>query len=116
MDIKLWMRQKTDNWLSAIRWLDNRFYILREDGEKDECPFSIVLLTESARERECLRRYLILHNVYPAILWQIPQSCHFKQAKDFSERMLSIHCDARYSRDDIKQLCKIINGYYDTNI
>ena len=46
----------------------------------------------------------------------MPEDSEFGEAKDFSERMLSVHCDFRYSREDIKEMCNIINGFYDTDI
>ena len=78
--------------------------------EKDFCDmFSLIILTDSKKERAKLRTHLIEHQVYPAILWTIPMESVNKKVKEFSERMLSIHCDGRYNKDDIVKLADIIN-------
>jgi len=56
---------------------------------------------------------LIESCVYPAILWAVPGSAS-AGAKDFSERMLSIHCDGRYTEEDIRQLADILNRVLET--
>ena len=32
-----------------------------------------------------------------------------ENSKNFSERMLSIHCDGRYTEEDVRQLAGILN-------
>jgi hypothetical protein len=51
---------------------------------------------------------LISNSVYPAILWNVPETVS-GSSRNFSERMLSIHCDGRYNEEDIKQLADILN-------
>ena len=116
MDIKGWTDLKLDNWQLAVERLDKRVRVLGTEKENYWHPFSLVLLMESAEERERMRQYMIQHCIYPAILWRMPEGSEFTKARDFSERMLSVHCDIRYSRDAIEQMCNIINGYYDTNL
>lgn len=116
MDIKGWTDLKFDNWLWAVKRLDSRVRVLGTEKENYWHPFSLVLLMESAQERERMRQYMIQHCIYPAVLWRMPKGDGFAEACDFSERMLSVHCDIRYSRDAIEQMCNIINGYYDTNL
>ena len=116
LNVKQWTDLKRDNWLFAKGLLDYRFNVLGSEREDYWQPFSLVLLMESAEERESLRRYMIQHCLYPAILWRMPEDSPFAEAKDFADRMLSVHCDIRYSRNDIAEICKIINGYYDTDI
>ena len=116
LNVKMWTDLKADNWYLCKELLDRRFNVLEPESEKIVQPFSLVLLMESADERERLRRYMIQHQIYPAILWRMPEDSEFGEAKDFSERMLSVHCDIRYSRKDITEMCKLINGFYDTDI
>lgn len=116
MNVKQWTDLKRDNWLVAKELLNERFKVLGSEKEDYWQPFSLVMLMESSEERESLRRYMIRHCVYPAILWRMPEDSPFAEAKDFADRMLSVHCDIRYNRNDIAQICKIINGYYDTDI
>ncbi|WP_282016616.1 hypothetical protein [Marinifilum flexuosum] len=74
-------------------------------------PFSLVLLLRSETERNLMREYLIKHEVYPAILWKIENDNVIEQIIDFSNRMLSIHIDFRYSEEDIIKLSTVINKW-----
>lgn len=116
LNVKQWTDLKRDNWLVAKGLFDKRFKVLGSEREDYWQPFSLVILMESAEERESLRRYMIQHCLYPAILWRMPEDSPFAEVKDFADRMLSVHCDIRYSRNDIAEICKIINGYFDTDI
>ena len=90
--------------------------MLEGERKDDRYPFSLILLLDTNKEREALRQYLVKNKIYPAVLWNIPKDSRFDQARFFSERMLSIHCDIRYSRKDIIEMCNTINKFYDTNI
>ena len=116
LNVKMWTDLKADNWYLCRELLDKRFKVMEPESGKIVQPFSLVLLMVSAEERERLRRYMIQHHIYPAILWRMPEDSEFGEAKDFSERMLSVHCDIRYSRKDITEMCNLINGFYDTDI
>lgn len=105
LDINAWQGAKRRNW-ELLRSSVNVKCLLPED---DNCtPFSLVVMAESHQERERLRKRLIERAVYPAVLWNVPDTVS-RDVKDFSERMLSIHCDGRYTKDDIRQLTVIIN-------
>ena len=116
LNVKMWTDLKADNWYLCKDLLDKRFKVMEPESGKIVQPFSLVLLMESSEERERFRKYMIQHQIYPAILWKIPEDSEFGEAKDFSERMLSVHCDIRYSRKDITEMCNLINGFYDTDI
>lgn len=104
-DINSWQGAKRRNW-ELLRSLVNAKCLLPED---DSCtPFSFVVMADSHQERERLRKQLIERAVYPAVLWNVPDTVS-REVKDFSERMLSIHCDGRYTEDDMRQLAVIIN-------
>lgn len=115
LNIKQWTDLKIENWFLAIQLLSKKYHVLGNGRSDKWQPFSLVLLLDSASEREALRHYLVGQKIYPAVLWRLPDNCAFKQAKDFSERMLSIHCDIRYSRADITDMCNKINNFYDAN-
>ncbi|RHK13853.1 hypothetical protein DW080_03030 [Bacteroides caccae] len=83
--------------------LKDSFHIMQATS-----PFSIIILCDTKEERKSLRMHLIKNMIYPAILWQIPEKTEFNEALDISKRMLSIHCDARYSRNAIKVMCERI--------
>ena len=94
---------KADNWRIANEMLKDSFHIMQATS-----PFSIIILCDTKEERKSLRMHLIKNMIYPAILWQIPEKTEFNEALDISKRMLSIHCDARYSRNAIKVMCERI--------
>lgn len=116
LNLKLWTDLKSENWHIAKDLLNKRFTLLGREMEDYQQPFSLVILMESAEERERLRKYMIQNQIYPAILWRMPEDSEFGEAKDFSDRMLSVHCDIRYSRKDIIEMCNLINNFYDTDI
>lgn len=113
INIKKWTDLKRNNWLISYNWLKEKFTILKPQDDNYWQPFSLVILCNSLDERTALREYLIKNCIYPAILWQVPEDITFPDVLDFSQRMLSVHCDARYSENEIEQMCKIINSYYD---
>jgi hypothetical protein len=113
IDLKRWTLQRFENWNTAIDALNRKFTILKSFDIKYRRPFSLVFLCESFEERVLLRQYLIKNCIYPAILWEIPDNSDFINALDFSKRMLSIPCDARYNQEQIKRMCSIINSFYD---
>ena len=108
LDINLWQGAKRKNWMLLKSFVnqDSCTVMIPED---DSCTaFSLTLLMKSKAQRDTLRKHLIEVSVYPAILWAVPDSAS-ENSKDFSERMLSIHCDGRYTEDDVRQLAGILN-------
>ena len=108
LDINLWLGAKRRNLEILKRLIDReRCEILMPEHES--CTmFSFVMLFEDRTERDKVREQLIASSVYPAILWAVPDDAS-AGTKDFSSRMLSIHCDGRYTEDDMKLLAEIIN-------
>lgn len=109
-NVKLWTETKAENWHIVSECLENRFQILPYEDKTGVSPFSVVMLLDNQEEREKFRHYLIQNAIYPAILWRVPDDAS-SVSVDFSNRMLSIHCDARYSRKDIERMSEIINQY-----
>lgn len=107
-DLKAWYDKKRENWslLNKLRRSDVQVLI----PESKECyPFSLVLLFDTKSKRDWIRKVLIENNVYPAVLWDMPESVD-NRLLSFSGRMLSIHCDARYDSTDIQQMKSIIES------
>ena len=108
LDINLWQGAKRKNWM-LLKSLVNQDGCKIMVPEDESCTaFSLIILLESKEQRDALRMRLIEACVYPAILWAVPDGAS-KSSKDFSKRMLSIHCDGRYTEDDIRQLAGILN-------
>lgn len=112
LDINLWQGAKRRNWL-LLKSLVNSNACQVMEPENELCTmFSLVILLDSRDKRDAVRKRLIKESVYPAILWNVSDSASM-EAKDFSKRMLSIHCDGRYQEKDIIQLADIINKSLD---
>ena len=106
-DVNAWQGAKKRNWRMLHSLISDKIKILQPEDEN--CTmFSLILLAESKEQRDEIRRKLIERAVYPAILWQMPETTS-GVGQDFSHRMLSIHCDGRYSEDDIRQLAEVVN-------
>ena len=109
-DLNLWLGAKRRNWKLLKELIKNEHCEI-VGVEHESCTmFSMVLLLENKEKRDTLRKQLIANAVYPAILWNVPEMAS-ETSRDFSERMLSIHCDGRYSEEDIKQLAEILNKH-----
>lgn len=108
LDINLWQGAKRKNW-ALLQSLVNSDVCKILKPEDETCTmFSLVLLFDTKGTRDNVRKHLIDACVYPAILWAVPESAS-ENARCFSERMLSVHCDGRYTEDDIRQLANILN-------
>lgn len=106
--IRAWYNRKRENW--------DLLKDIRKDGvkvirpERMGCyPFSLVLQFDNPNERDRVRKELITHQIYPAILWNIPMSVN-NEVFSFSHCMLSIHCDARYTREEMLEMKSIIES------
>lgn len=107
-DLNLWSSAKRKNWALLSSLIDKEHCEVI-NAESESCTmFSLVLLLNSKERRDALRKELIERCVYPAVLWNVPEEAS-AASKDFSQRMLSIHCDGRYTEDDIRQLANILN-------
>ena len=72
--------------------------------EDESCTsFSLVLKLRNKEERDKLRMQMIENQIYPAVLWNVPESIS-DEIVEFSQTMLSVHCDGRYTLSDIQFL------------
>ncbi len=108
LDINLWQGAKRKNWALLQRLVNSDVCKILNPEDETCTMFSLVLLFDNKETRDKVRKHLIDACVYPAILWAVPESAS-ENAGNFSERMLSIHCDGRYSIEDIQQLASILN-------
>ena len=111
LDIKEWHNKKLQNWLILVRTLSS--LLTTKDirilySRYDKCiPFSFILLFRTTQQRDLFRLHLMKHSIYPAILWNLLECCS-DRSKTISNRILSIHCDGRYSREDMKEMENIM--------
>ena len=112
LDIKKWYNTKKNNWelaVANIRTNKDIKVLTSTTNIHNKHPFSIVLKFSSQDVRDKFRTLLIQNKIYPAILWSIPSDkCSISQ--NFSNTMLSIHCDARYDSDEMMIMIKRINN------
>lgn len=108
MDVESWYDAKHGNWRFLYDHLCSckSMEILIPRNHAD-CPFSFTLRFHNTETREKARKFLIGRSVYPAILWPI-RADGDKSAKTFGDTMLSVHCDGRYSLNDMEKLLSII--------
>lgn len=107
-DIRDWYNRKRENWELLCDIKKDSVRIMRP--ESMECyPFSLILVFMTGEERNRIRKALIEKQIYPAILWNV-QELADGEVLIISNGMLSIHCDARYTKKDILQMKSIIES------
>lgn len=106
IDLYEWYQLKRRNWMYLYDSLKYKFQIL--EPESNNCfPFSLIILLDNEKERNKFREELIKKNIYPAILWAIPRQ-QTDITKNFSNRVISLHCDGRYALNEIEILAQTI--------
>ena len=103
-----WREQRLINFetLAQVLEVTCAYRVLRP--ERQGCvPFNATVVADTPKQREALRVGLIDRRVYPAVLWSLEMpvvggipSAHV----DLSRRILSLHCDTRYSEDDLNRV------------
>lgn len=107
-DFRSWCKRKLENYKQLYNLIDKSTIRIPWLPKYGEVPFSFVFLCASSEARQVLRIRLIEKSIYPAVLWQVPETAS-SIVRDVSRRLLSLHCDARYSSEDILDLAKKIN-------
>lgn len=95
------------NALSGISWLT----ALKPKVDQDMCPYSGVLLLDTAGRREYLRQRLIDLRIYTAVLWPLDEPAIEgipQEHVDTSRRMISVYCDMRYDEHDMEYVASLI--------
>ena len=107
-DVRGWYDQKRNNW-ELLRDINKEGVRVITPECADCYSFSLVLVFDNPDERDRVRKALIEHQIYPAVLWNVPGTIGC-EALDFSRRMLSIHCDGRYANDEIMEMKSVIES------
>ena len=114
--ISKWDRSRRNNYqffCDSISNIDGSIFSILKPINNIQVPFNVVLVFSSNKLRDIARKALIVKSVYPVILWEISKhdwSKGFVQERNFSERMLTIPCDGRYSETDICRVAEIFNS------
>lgn len=99
IDVVKWDKMKKNNWIFLAKSLKNSCNFLIPENLGNTTPFSFVLVLDDEKERNKIKEELIKQSIFPAVLWELPVSCD-KNLNVF----LSIHCDGRYTENNIKDL------------
>lgn len=111
--IELWRECRLRNHRVLSERLNGLSFVkvLPPDKDPGVCPFSGILVFNSENQRDYVREALIESRIYPAILWPLENKIIegiFPSDINFSKRMLSLHCDMRYSESDMVYIASII--------
>ncbi|MGM0577360.1 MAG: hypothetical protein ACQEXJ_16670 [Myxococcota bacterium] len=102
--------RRANHALLAARLGDARgVTVLRGDGRS--CPFSAILVFDSGRARDAVKRHLIDRSIYPAVLWPLDEPVleGLERADlSLSRRVLSLHCDMRYGASDLDRVADAV--------
>lgn len=81
-----------------------------------EAPYAVTLLFPDASARDRVRGRLVAARVYPAVLWPVDEDVAKRVAGVRDEdarlaaRVLSIHCDQRYTAGDMERVASVLDG------
>ncbi|MGC4808148.1 hypothetical protein [Micromonospora sp. DT233] len=70
-------------------------------------PLGVVCVADDGDRREEIRRALVARDVYPAVLWELPDSAPAAQ-REFSHRMLFLPTDHRYDDADLDRVTAVL--------
>lgn len=105
-----WRSTRRSNWNAFLEVAGASDHVrVVEPANKDCVPFSCIVLLPSEGIRNAVRASLIDARIYPAILWTLEQpaiSGIDEDASNVSKRMLSLHCDGRYTADDLARVAR----------
>ncbi len=86
--------------------------LLNKNIAEANSVFNPVLLLDSLKIRDALRRHLIEEKIYPPIHWSpLGAGDISKESKSLSERVLTIPLDHRYSKSEVERVAKVINTF-----
>lgn len=94
------------NWKLLAEQLANYVQFLCPEDSNESTPFLFVIQFVDERQREKARKKMIDNSLYPTLLWEIPEE--YNEQNPLKEYLLSIHCDFRYSSEDMHQMANII--------
>lgn len=78
---------------------------------REACPFCCLIVFDKEESAASVCRALIESDVYPAVLWPLEHRAVVgipEEHVDLSRRVLSIHCDWRYSEKDMVRVARLV--------
>lgn len=77
--------------------------------------FGVIALFESRHQRDKARLSLLRARIYPAILWPMQSADAGHADRDFSQRMLFLHADFRWTEHDMHRVAEQIAASLDAH-
>jgi hypothetical protein len=105
-------KSKVENFQEICDQIKNKSIIFKFDVKPGVHPLGLVLKFKSREDKVCMQNHLVSFNIFPAVLWPKQKE---SVAKNFSDTMLFVHCDIRYTLEDMKYIAEIINMKADAN-
>lgn len=103
LDVDLIKKRRRTNASVLIGELKD--YCLFKKMGKQDCPLCVPIVF---KKREALRRYLISKDIYCPIHWPKPNQITDDLSKSLYETELSLVCDHRYTKEDMRRIvCEI---------
>ncbi len=108
-----WRKKRQQNFRFLVKKIkDISWCCVPKLTNNSNCPFSVVLLVDTAKRRENLLLALVKRNIYPAVLWSLEKSVTKftipNKHLELSRKMLSLHCDMRYNNIDMQRVAEAI--------
>jgi hypothetical protein len=97
---------KLENLDELYRLINNKAIIFKKNYRPGDHPLGLILKFESYEDKISMQKHLISNQIYPAVLWPKQKA---DKAKDFSDRMLFVHCDIRYNKYNMNYMAQVIN-------
>ena len=105
---RAWRSKRADNHQHLLEQLSHqKNMVILESNRMGTCPFMLTLLFGSRHKRDVVNQRLIERSIYPAIIWPLDRdNCEWagETSIELSGRMLCIHCDGRYSTEDMDKV------------
>jgi hypothetical protein len=103
-------KQHNYNWL--LNSLQDKNPVWMPGEHQGKCPFGMMFYFDAQDQRDAFKTHLIEQKIYPAVLWPRQRD---PKAAEFSGRTLLVHCDFRYTPDDMMFIADVINQYNNEN-
>ena len=110
----IWRHKREENVRQLLDRMptSNHVHALFDTWPNGNCPFNGVLITDTIKRRDDLRRHFIASQIYPAVHWLLPEDAA-AEAQDIARRVLTLPVDQRYARDDIDRIATVFREFLD---
>lgn len=96
-----------------VRFLRDRLKVVLRDIEIIESDVYFIMLLTDADQRNFFRDRLIERSVFPIALWPLVGNEIPQEDSVLSEKVLMVHCDARYTLKDMEMIAEAIQQAMD---